>query len=431
MSYPGFPLVPPFAVTASYQNEQYGTGNSIYTPGVPSVFNYLVTPPTSGTTSENLQTTHAQAVSFTGNPAQNEIQTITIGGSPTGGTFGLLWGDQVTSNIAYNATAATVQTALNALSSVPAASGGTNAVQTVSFGGTPTGGTFTLTFSSQTTSAIAWNAPAATVQQALGALSSVGNGGATYAIQQLTISGAPTGGTFTLSFGGQTTSGIAYNATASTIQTALTGLSTIGSGNATVTGQVGGPFNVAFAGALIGAQPLITGNAASLTGGAGALNTVTAATTTAGISGTPNITVTGGPGPASYVLTFTGTLKAQPVSAVTAASSLTGTSPTVSVTQTTTGVLGTVAIGVSGSAGGPYTATFQGALANTNVFPIAATNLALTGGTNPSVTIATTQSGQPAFSDSSTNYWANNLALRNQIQQYDPQVYFYDAASGG
>lgn len=55
--------------------------------------------------------------------------------------------------------------------------GGTNAVQTLSMTGPPTAGTFTLTFASQTTGAIPYNATAAQVQAALQALSSVGAGG--------------------------------------------------------------------------------------------------------------------------------------------------------------------------------------------------------------------------------------------------------------
>lgn len=56
---------------------------------------------------------------------------------------------------------------------------GTAEVQTVSFGGTPTGGSFTLTYNGQTTAAIAWNATAATVRDALNALGSVGASGVT------------------------------------------------------------------------------------------------------------------------------------------------------------------------------------------------------------------------------------------------------------
>jgi hypothetical protein len=51
---------------------------------------------------------------------------------------------------------------------------GVNEVQTVTFTGTVSGGTFTLTYSGQTTAAIAWNASAATVKTALEDLSNIG-----------------------------------------------------------------------------------------------------------------------------------------------------------------------------------------------------------------------------------------------------------------
>ena len=50
---------------------------------------------------------------------------------------------------------------------------------------------------------------------------------------------AATSGTFTLSYAGQTTSAIAYNASTTTVQSALQALSTIGAGNVTVTGNPG------------------------------------------------------------------------------------------------------------------------------------------------------------------------------------------------
>jgi hypothetical protein len=52
--------------------------------------------------------------------------------------------------------------------------------------------------------------------------------GSTNEVQQVQITGSPTGGTFTLTFDGQTTATIAYNATAATIQSKLEGLSNIG-----------------------------------------------------------------------------------------------------------------------------------------------------------------------------------------------------------
>jgi hypothetical protein len=54
--------------------------------------------------------------------------------------------------------------------------------------------------------------------------------------QQVAITGSPTGGTFTLTYSGQTTSAIAYNASASTIQSALEALSNIAVGDVACTG---------------------------------------------------------------------------------------------------------------------------------------------------------------------------------------------------
>lgn len=94
--------------------------------------------------------------------------------------------------------------------------------------------------------------------------------------------GAPTAGTFTLTVGGNTTAGIAYNATAAAVQTALTGLASVGANNATVTGNAGGPYTVTFQNAL-GAQAVtLTGSGTGLTGGTFAITT-----TTAGSAGQP------------------------------------------------------------------------------------------------------------------------------------------------
>jgi RHS repeat-associated protein len=87
-------------------------------------------------------------------------------------------------------------------------------------------------------------------------------------VQQVTLMGNPTGGTFTLTFGGQTTSAIAYNASAATVQSALQALSSIGSGNSLVANPTGSAWIVRFAGTKAGApQAAITGNGSGLTGG--------------------------------------------------------------------------------------------------------------------------------------------------------------------
>lgn len=89
-----------------------------------------------------------------------------------------------------------------------------------------------------------------------------GFSGAAAAPYTVTIGGSPTGGTFTLSVGAQTTAAIAYNATASAVQSALAALSTVGTGNVQVTGSAGGPYTVAFDAAVTGT---FTGSGASLT----------------------------------------------------------------------------------------------------------------------------------------------------------------------
>jgi len=104
--------------------------------------------------------------------------------------------------------------------------------------------------------------------------------GTTDEVQTITVTGAPTGGTFTLTWNGQTTAAIAYNATAAVVQTALAALSNIGAGNVTVTGNAGGPYTVDFVGTLANTDVAQMTATASLTGGT--TPGVTIATTTAG-----------------------------------------------------------------------------------------------------------------------------------------------------
>jgi hypothetical protein len=92
----------------------------------------------------------------------------------------------------------------------------------------------------------------------------------TDSVQQVTITGSPTGGTFTLTWSSQTTSGIAYNASAATVKTALEALSNIDPGDIEVYGGPlpSAPIQVRFIGPkAAAAQTAITGNAGSLTGG--------------------------------------------------------------------------------------------------------------------------------------------------------------------
>jgi len=87
-------------------------------------------------------------------------------------------------------------------------------------------------------------------------------------IQTVTVDA--TGGTFTATFGGATSAAIAFDALGETVEAALEALSSIGEGNISVTGAAGGPFVCTFIRDL-GYQnvAIMTTDPASLTGGAG------------------------------------------------------------------------------------------------------------------------------------------------------------------
>jgi hypothetical protein len=85
--------------------------------------------------------------------------------------------------------------------------------------------------------------------------------------QLITISGSPAGGTYTLVYEGVSSSALAYNATATTVQTALRAITAIGSAGVNVRGRPGGPYTATFQGSLAtDAGPLSLGTN-SLTGG--------------------------------------------------------------------------------------------------------------------------------------------------------------------
>lgn len=87
-------------------------------------------------------------------------------------------------------------------------------------------------------------------------------------VQTVTITGGPTGGDFTLTYSGQTTAAIAWNANAAAVQAALVALSNVAPGDVVVTGGPGPgtPYVVTFAAAL-GNVVLMTASGAGLTGG--------------------------------------------------------------------------------------------------------------------------------------------------------------------
>lgn len=215
--------------------------------------------------------------------AVNEVQTYSVNMAPTGGTYTLTFQGQTTAGIAYNAADSAVLSALEALSNIAAGD------VTVSRSGS---GTLSAPYVYTVTFLQAW--AGTNVDQMTSSVSSLTGSGVATAItqaatagvneqQSVTLNGAPSGGTFTLTwdFGGgdETTGNIAYNASASTVQTAIEGLATPVPGDVIVTGPAGGPWLVEFDVNLGDSDVnLGEGDGALLTGGG--TQTLTANTTT-------------------------------------------------------------------------------------------------------------------------------------------------------
>ena len=212
--------------------------------------------------------------------AVNEVQTYTVNLAPTGGTYTLTFQGQTTAGIAYNAADSAVLSALEALSNIAVgdatvtrAGSGTLAapyVYTVTFLVTYAG--VDVQQLTSTSSLTGCGVAASTSQAAAAAVNEQ---------QSITLSPVPTGGTFTLtSHEAETTGAVAYNASASTLQTAIIALATPVAGDIVVTGPDGGPWILDFEQAYAATDiALWTGSGASLTGGG--TQAVTVSTTTA------------------------------------------------------------------------------------------------------------------------------------------------------
>jgi hypothetical protein len=235
---------------------------------------------------------------------------------------------------------------------------GIDEVQEISVAPETTGGTFTLTFAGQTTAPIPYNAGAATVQSALEALSNIAPGdvslsggpgatsaflatfGGTYAatdvpqiephsalspnqVEKLTVDA--TAGTYTLKFAGQTTAPIEYNAPAGkgegsgSVEAALEALSNIAPGDVSLSGGPGGPggknpYIISFEGAYAGKsvtrlerdQSALTGTATVVTTTfPGSLGISTTTQGWSGHIGEGDLTEATGVAAYTYPLTFT------------------------------------------------------------------------------------------------------------------------------
>ena len=204
------------------------------TPGVP----FEVTATCSG----NIVVTENTA----GGPAVNEVHKIRLIGTYTGGTFAITYnfgaGNVATSPIAYNASAATVQAALVALTGV-----GTGQVVVTGGAGpsNPWYATWTGTLGGQAIavgtidgSSLTGGATITIAEQQLG-------NGLSDEFQQVDVSpacnpndSASLAATYTLTLDGNTTSALRVDATAAQIQTALAALPNVGSGNVECFGDI-------------------------------------------------------------------------------------------------------------------------------------------------------------------------------------------------
>jgi hypothetical protein len=225
---------------------------------------------------------------------------------------------------------------------------GTNEVQNVEIGGTPDGGSFMLSWNGVAGAAIPWSATTntmlASVRNALMGVASV---------QTITFAGMQATSKFRLSYRGQETAAITWSATSNTlrdnIDAALELLPNIGTaGVVTAVGTMTsgiGTITVTFA--ARGMQPLLGVRDLRLTEAvAGTEATITVEETTVGTDGpigdsgvtVADVDLVAGIG--NFSVTFDGeNYGKQAVELMqVAANSLTGTVPTVEVTETTPGV---------------------------------------------------------------------------------------------
>ena len=173
-----------------------------------------------------------------GGAQKNEIQQIVVLG--TGGTFTLTLGAQTTSAIAWNASTGTLQTRIQ--TDLAATVTGV----TVTGSGTPAAPwVVTVTTPGNTKVALMTaNGASLTGGGGTSVEQTAGVAGVTE-VQTVTVVAGT--GTFTLTFNGQTTTPLAVNASAASVQSALQALTTINS--AGVTGSAGGPYTVTWSGA--------------------------------------------------------------------------------------------------------------------------------------------------------------------------------------
>lgn len=116
-------------------------------------------------------------------------------------------------------------------------------------------------------------------------------------VQRIAITGSPAGGSFTLSFMGDATGPIAYNATAQQLQDALVALPLVQPGDVICSGGPlpGAAIDVLFGGGLLGTDPTpIAVDSSALTGGTAPAVTATTVSPYAPVTATPLVPIAPG-----------------------------------------------------------------------------------------------------------------------------------------
>lgn len=195
----------------------------------------------------------------------DEVQTIEIDDDVSGGNFTLTYGGQTTGSIAYNASAAVVKAALEALSTLGLGTvtvTGSSPKWTVTFSGS-LASTDVSMISGTNVDMTGGDTTTVAVVETVAGVDGVNE------VQTLTVTGTPTGGDTVISFGGDSTGAIDFDATAAEVELALEAMDSIPQGEATCAGGPwpGTPITVTFSGTLGKTNLAMMTNVDSFTGG--------------------------------------------------------------------------------------------------------------------------------------------------------------------
>jgi hypothetical protein len=372
---------------------------------------------------------------------QRGVYKIYTDGRPTAGTWTIKYGDESTPALGVNPSAAEVKAALVALAEINATAvevtrgPAVNEIQTVRVEGGATSGTFTLNLLGHATPPIKIGATAWEMSDALAQLPDINvldvkvTAAGRNEVQMLQMVGEPTAGTWTMTFDGQTTQSIPYNATALQVMAALQGLPNVGTFDVVVTRDIfskWSPYKVTFMGALAGLDlNPITADVSGLSGGAGIDLVVTEYRDEKGQ------VYAGG---RTYEVTFGGPYAGENLPVMTG-----------NVNGLDGGVNNRVVVEEKRAGGRPYIIEFRGALEGAHIQPITVDDSALEGATMRVVehTESKTYPAENAFidtdprveqvvSESGSPLWSrmNGVRFRNPIPPYTESAEFKIKVSG-